>query len=209
MSIDRRLREAFVGDDERANDLDVERHLRSAVTRAHRRELGRAAAASVLALVLVAAVFAAGAVMERGRVSRPLAPAPSVPVAAPAPSGAAVTAIDGRYETTVRTGDGVAAGLSRTDAFGIAGPMEVWFARDTVRVEQTLGSIAQIPVSGLLEVTAPRARITEGGEVLTLGWRRLPGGDLRFRIIDDTRTGDDALVQRVLWTSHDWRLASA
>jgi hypothetical protein len=46
--------------------------------------------------------------------------------------------------------------------------------------------------------------VHEDGETLTLEWRRLANGDLRFTVVDDTRTGVERLVGEVLWTSHPW-----
>jgi hypothetical protein len=55
MSIDRRLREAFLATgQETEGAIDVEHHLRRAVTRARPREIGRAAAAVALVVALVA-----------------------------------------------------------------------------------------------------------------------------------------------------------
>jgi hypothetical protein len=208
MSIDRRLRDAFEVARRDAADLDVERHLRRAVERARPREIGRFAAAAVLVAALAVGVFAAGMAVEGARGTRqPLDGGPSevAPTAAPADRW---TALDGVYETRVWTADGQAAGLSRADAFGISGPMQVWFSRDTVRVEQALNGLGQIPVSGTIEVTGRRLVVHDDGETVALDWRRLPNGDLRFTLVADTRTGVDRLIDEVLWTSHPWTLVS-
>ncbi len=47
---------------------------------------------------------------------------------------------------------------------------------------------------------------TRQGETVTLDWQRLPNGDLRFTIADDTRVGLERLADEVVWTSHPWRV---
>jgi hypothetical protein len=208
MSIDRRLREAFLATgQETEGAIDVEHHLRRAVTRARPREIGRAAAAVALVVALVAGVFAAGVLVESARrVSQPLdgglsaAIQPSTPVPVPR------TALDGIYATRLRPADGRAAGLPRADAFGISGALQLWFARDTVRIEQSLQGLGQVPVRGTMEVNGRRLVVHEEGETLALDWRRLPNGDLRFTVVADTRVGVEGLVDEVVWTSHPWRL---
>jgi hypothetical protein len=206
MSIDRRLRDAFLAaSQETQDDLDVERHLRHAVARAQPHEVGRAVATIVLVAALVGGVFAAGALVEGARhVPQPLDGGETPTVGADVPAQIPRTALDGVYTTTVRISDGRAAGLPHVDAFAISGPMEVWFSRDTVRVEQSLRGVGQIPVLGTIEVAGSRLSVHEDGETLTLEWRRLANGDLRFTVVDDTRTGVERLVGEVLWTSHPW-----
>jgi hypothetical protein len=209
MSIDRRLRDAFVAAGrEPEGDLDVEAHLRRAVARARPREVGRAVAIVILVASLAGGVFAAGMLVEGARpVQQPLDGGPSHAAVPPAPADR-WTALDGVYETEVLLADGQAAGLRHADAFGTSGPMQVWFSRNTVRIEQDLRGLRQIPVSGTIEVTGRRLVVHDGGETVVLDWRRLPNGDLRFMLVADTRTGAERLIDEVLWTSHPWTLVS-
>ena len=207
MSIDRRLRDAFLAASQETEDgIDVERHLRRAVARARPREIGRAVATAALVVALVAGVFAAGALVQRARsVREPLDGGPTgalePSVAAPVPP----TDLDGIYATRIRPADGRAAGLSRAEAFGISGALQVWFSRDTVRIEQSLHGLGLVPVNGTIEVTGRRLVVHEAGDTLALDWRRLPNDDLRFSVVADTRAGVERLVDDVLWTSHPWR----
>ena len=207
MSIDRRLREAFLAaGQETDGEIDVERHLQRAVARARPREVGRAVATAALVAALVAGVFAAGAFVEGTRhVRQPLDGGPSATAGPRAATGLS-TALDGTYGTTVRTADGLAAGLPRAQAYGLSGTMELVFARETVRVEQHLHGLGQLPVFGSLEVAGRRLVVHQQGETVTLDWQRLPDGDLRFTIADDTRVGLERLIDEVVWTSHPWRV---
>jgi hypothetical protein len=207
MSIDRRLRNAFLTASQETDvGLDVERHLRRAVARARPREVGGAVATAALVVTLVAGVFVAGAFVEGARhVRQPLDGGPSSTVGPRAATGLS-TALDGTYGTTIRTADGLAAGLPRTQAYGLSGTMQLVFARDTVRVEQHLHGLGQLPVFGSLEVSGRRLVVHQQGETVTLDWQRLPDGDLRFTIADDTRVGPERLVDEVVWTSHPWRV---
>jgi hypothetical protein len=208
MSIDRRLRDAFLAAvQETDGEIDVVRHLQRAVARARPREVGRAVATAALVVALVAGVFAAGAFVEGTRhVRQPLDGGPSSTVGPRAAATGLSTVLDGTYGTTVRTADGLAAGLPRAQAYGLSGTMQLVFARDTVRVEQHLHGLGQLPVFGSLEVAGRRLVVHQQGETLTLDWRRLPNGDLRFTIADDTRVGLERLVDDVVWTSHPWRV---
>jgi hypothetical protein len=213
MSIDRRLREAFQRSRGRPSEpIDVERHLRTAVARARPRELARVVATVTVTLGVVGGAFAAGVAFEGARnAPQPLdgRPAPADGSAvAPAAGAARRTALDGIYGTTIRVADGRAAGLTSVDAFGVSGAMQVWFSRDTVRIEQALGTIHQVPVMGTIEVSGHRVVIHDGGDTLALDWHRRPDGDLRFTIVDDTRSGGDRVADEVLWTSHPWALLS-
>ena len=197
MSIDRRLREAFLAaGQETDGEIDVERHLQ------------RAVAAAALVVALVAGVFAAGAFVEGARhVRQPLDGGSSSSTAGPGAAATGLsTALDGTYGTTVRVADGLAAGLPRAEAYGLSGTMELVFARDSVRVVQQLQGLGQIPVFGSLEVAGRRLVVRQQGETVTLDWQRLPNGDLRFTIADDTRVGLERLADEVVWTSHPWRV---
>jgi hypothetical protein len=207
MSIDRRLRDAFLAaGQETDGEIDVERHLRRAVARARPREVGRAVAITALVVGLVVGVFAAGAFVEGARhVREPLDGGPSSTVEPGAATGLS-TPLDGAYGTTIRTADGLAAGLPRARAYGLSGTMQLVFARDTVRVEQHLHGLGQLPVFGSLEVAGRRLVVHQQGETVTLDWQRLPNGDLRFTIADDTRVGLERLIDEVVWTSHLWRV---
>jgi hypothetical protein len=208
MSIDRRLREAFLAAGQEMDEaIDVEHHLRRAVTRARPREIGRAAATVVLLVTLVAGVFAAGVLVESARrVRQPLDGGPSTAIEPGTPVPVPPTALDGIYSTRLRPADGRAAGLSRADAFGISGALQLWFSRDTVRIEQSLQGLGQVPVRGTIEVNGRRLVVHQEGETLALDWRRLPNGDVRFMVVADTRVGVEGLVDVVVWTSHPWRL---
>ena len=208
MSIDRRLREAFLAaGQETDGEIDVERHLQRAVARARPREVGRAVATAALVVALVAGVFAAGAFVEGARrVRQPLDGGSSSTVGPRAAATGLSTALDGTYGTTVRIADGLAAGLPRAEAYGLSGTMELVFARDTVRVVQHLHGLGQLPVFGSLEVAGRRLVVHQEGETVTLDWQRLPNGELRFTIADDTRVGLERLADEVVWTSHPWRV---
>jgi hypothetical protein len=207
MSIDRRLRESFrsaVSDVEL--DLDVERHLRRAVERAWPRKTARRVGTFVLTVSVAGSIFVAGALAERGlNGSRPLDRPP--PPAAPA-SGGQPTPLDGFYGARISVEDGREAGLRYADAFGISGEMDAWFSRNTVRVEQHLGSINLLPVAGTMEVTGSHLVVRDDNGVTTLAWRRLADGRIRFRVLDDSRSGAARIVNDVLWTSHPWALLS-
>jgi len=206
MSIDRRLRDAFLAAGQDGDvELDVERHLRRAVARARPREVGRAVATAALVLALVVGVFVAGAFVEGARhVRQPLDGGPSPTVEPRGAANGLSTALDGTYGTTVRIADGLAAGLPRARAYGLSGTMELVFARDTVRVFQHLQGLGQLPVFGSVEVAGRRLVVHQQGETVTLDWQRLPNGDLRFTIADDTRVGLERLADQVVWTSHPW-----
>lgn len=207
MSIDRRLRDALLTSGREMDvELDVERHLRRAVARARPREVGRTVATAAFVVALIAGVFVAGAFVEGARhVRQPLDGGPSSTVGPRAATGLS-TALDGTYGTTVRIADGLAAGLPHAQAYGLSGTMELVFARDTVRVVQHLHGLGQFPVFGSLEVSGRRLVVHQQGESVTLDWQRLPNGDLRFTIADDTRVGLERLIDEVVWTSHPWRV---
>jgi hypothetical protein len=203
MSIDRRLREELLAASREMEVTDVEVQLRRAVARARPREVGRAVAIVALAASLVAGVFAAGALVGSAtHARRPLDGAPSPSVGARDLS----TALDGMYGATIRTADGLSAGLTHAEAYGLSGAMELVFARDTVQIHQQLQGLSQLPVFGSLEVSGRRLVVHEGGETLLLDWKRLPNDDLRFTIVDDTRAGHERLIDEVVWTSHPWRV---
>jgi hypothetical protein len=209
MSIDRRLREAFrASGEDPLGGIDVERHLQAAVARARPREIARLVALVTAALALAAGIFAAGIQYSNARNAQPLdggPPGAVSPVAAiPAPG----TPLDGIYSTTIRRADGRDAGLSRADAYGISGAMQVWFDRDTVRVEQELEGLGLVPARGTIEVSGHRLVVHDEGETIALDWERLRDGDLRFTLVDETRTGVERLIDEVLWTSHPWTLVS-
>jgi hypothetical protein len=207
MSIDRRLRDAFLAaGQEFDGGINVEHHLQRAVARARPREVGRAVATVAIVVALVVGVFAAGAFVEGARdVRQPLDGGPPSAVQPGAATGLS-TALDGTYGTTIRTADGLAAGLPRAQAYGLSGTMQLVFARDTVRVVQHLHGLGQLPVFGSLEVAGRRLVVHQRGETVTLDWQRLPNGDLRFTIADDTRVGLERLADEVVWTSHPWRV---
>jgi hypothetical protein len=207
MSIDRRLRDAFLAAGQESDGgIDVEHHLQRAVARARPREVGRAVATAAIVVALVGGVFAAGAFVEGARqVRQPLDGGPPSTVEPGAATGLS-TALDGTYGTTIRTADGLAAGLPRAQAYGLSGTMQLVFARDTVRVVQHLHGLGQLPVFGSLEVAGRRLVVHQRGETVTLDWQRLPNGDLRFTIADDTRAGLERLADEVVWTSHPWRV---
>jgi hypothetical protein len=207
MSIDRRLRDAFLtASQETVDGIDVERHLRRAVARARPREIGRAVATVALVVALVACVFGAGALVQRARsVRQPLDGGRTGGEAPSAGAPASPTTLDGIYATRIRPVDGRAAGLSRADALGISGALQVWFSRDTVRIEQSLHGLGLVPVNGTIEVAGRRLVVHEAGATLVLDWRRLPNDDLRFSVVADTRVGVERLVDDVVWTSHPWR----
>jgi hypothetical protein len=208
MSIDRRLREAFLAaGQETDGEIDVERHLQRAVARARPREVGRAVATAALVVALVAGVFAAGAFVEGARhVRQPLDGGPSSTAGPGAAATGLSTALDGTYGTTVRVADGLAAGLPRAEAYGLSGTMELVFARDSVRVVQQLQGLGQIRCSDRSRSRGRRLVVHQEGETVTLDWQRLPNGDLRFTIADDTRVGLERLADEVVWTSHPWRV---
>jgi hypothetical protein len=183
------------------------------VTRARPRELARVVATVTVTLGVLGAAFAAGVAFEGARIApQPLdgrpAPTHGSAVASAAAGAARRTALDGIYATTIRVADGRAAGLPSVDAFGVSGSVQVWFSRDTVRIEQALGTIHQVPVMGTIEVSGHRVVIHDAGDTLVLDWGRRADGALRFTLVDDTRTGGDRLADEVLWTSHPWTLLS-
>jgi hypothetical protein len=208
MSIDRRLRESFrsaLTDVE--DDLDVEGHLRRAVERARPRQIARRAGTFVMTVSIAGSLFAAGVLTERGLHGGQPLDRPPRPPAAPA-SGALPTPLDGFYGVRITVEDGRDAGLRHAEAFGISGEMDAWFSRNTIRIEQRLGSINLLPVAGTMEVTGPRLVVRDDNGITTLAWRPLADGRIRFRVLDDSRTGIDRIVNRVLWTAHPWTLLS-
>jgi hypothetical protein len=207
MSIDRRLRETLLTASQEMEVTDLEVQLRRAVARARPREVGRAAAIVALAASLVAGVFAAGAVVgSANHARRPLDGAPSPSVGARVAAPDLSTPLDGMYGATIRTADGLSAGLTHAEAYGLTGAMELVFARDTVQIHQQLQGLSQLPVFGSIEVSDHRLVVHQGAETLLLDWRHLPNDDLRFTIVDDTRGGHERLIDEVVWTSHPWRV---